>query len=217
MKLPSWSYTSWAQYELCPFQYEAERVSKRFPFSESEHTRYGNRVHKELELRHKKGEPLKEATQHEPLMAKFDQFRGLSFVELKLTVNQQLKPTEWFAKDAFCRGIVDIGWKTGSTATLLDYKTGKIKEDSRQLKLFAALGFAHWPEVEVIENGFIWLKDKKKTTETVYRNQAQTIWSEFLPTVERIAESIETKIWPARKNGLCRNYCQVVDCPHHGT
>lgn len=214
--LPSWSYTAWQQYETCPFQYEAERVSKRFPFKENEHSMRGNRGHKELELRHKEGTPLSEFKEHEGLMKRFDRFRPISFVEKKLTVDRELKPTaynNW--KGAFCRGIVDLGWVKGNHAALLDYKFGKMKDDSPQLRLFA-LGFAHWPNVQTIETGFIWCKDRDKTTELVRREEAGAIWSSFLPTVKKIAESKRTGHWEKKKSGLCKNYCAVVDCEFNG-
>lgn len=215
--LPSWSYTAWQQYVTCPYQYEAERVSKRYPFVENEHTRYGNRGHKELELRHKDGKPLEEFKDLEPLVARFDPYKQWSFTELKLTVDRDLKPTRYDNwKGAFCRGIVDIGWKKRDYAVLLDYKFGKKKDDSPQLRLFAALGFAHWPEVQMIQTGFIWCKDRESTTEVYGREDAGLIWSSFIPVVEEIAESKRTGNWPKKPCGLCKSYCAVLDCEHNG-
>jgi len=66
----------------------------------------------------------------------------------------------------------------GATATILDYKTGNRKLDNDQLKLFALLGFIHFPQVDEIKTGYIWLKSGKLDTEVYQRGQAKELWPE---------------------------------------
>ena len=50
MKQVSWSHSALKDYEGCPKRYQEVKVLKNFPFTETEATRYGNEVHKALEL-----------------------------------------------------------------------------------------------------------------------------------------------------------------------
>jgi len=50
MKVVSWSHSALKDYEGCPKRYQEIKVLKNFPFTETEATRYGNEVHKALEL-----------------------------------------------------------------------------------------------------------------------------------------------------------------------
>jgi hypothetical protein len=134
---------------------------------------------------------------------------GEKIVEKQMSINESLRPTGWFADDAWCRGIVDVGVINGSRALLLDYKTGKRKPDLTQLKLFAGLAFASFPDLEVINTGFVWLKhgtiDKKEYT----RKEVPMIWQEFIPRVQRMQRAYDEDKFPPKPSGLCRNYCSV--------
>lgn len=46
----AWSHTALKDYEGCPRRYHEVRVLKKYPFQETEATRYGNDLHKAIEL-----------------------------------------------------------------------------------------------------------------------------------------------------------------------
>ena len=94
-------------------------------------------------------------------MDKIWQYEGDRIVERQLAIDKNLVPCDWEDPNAWCRGIVDIGVVGSTTAYLLDWKTGKRKVDHDQLMLFAGLAFAHWPQLERVVTGYIWLKVKK--------------------------------------------------------
>lgn len=210
MASPAWSFTSIAAFETCPRQYKLMRVDKVVKEQPSEAMMWGNTVHKALEERVRDGKALpKTLAGYEPLAAKIAGSKGEVLVEQKLTLNEKFRPTSWFAKDAWCRGVLDVSIVGKRKAVVLDYKTGKRKDDLDQLKLFAGIVFAHYPEIEEVDTGFIWLKDNVVDKELFTREQVGEIWGAFLPKVARLNSAFETGRWPARPSGLCRAWCAV--------
>ena len=105
--------------------------------------------------------------------------------ELLSTVSYALQ--RGMAKDVWVRGIIDIGVVGSERAYVLDWKTGKHRPDSDQLKLFAALTFALYPWIESVVTDFIWLKAGKFDKEVFTRAQLPEIWNDFSPRLERLA------------------------------
>ncbi len=219
MNAPAWSYTILTAFETCPRRYYLTRVSKEVKEPQSEHTVYGNEVHKAFENRLKNKTLLPEhLAKHEGLCAKLETTPGQLFVEEKITLNAQLKPTSWFAKDAWCRGIIDVCVDSGANVAVLDWKTGKPKPESEQLKLFAALIFETRLYVEKVSTGFVWLAHGKMDKEVFTREQLPELWQEFLPRVRRLELAYQDDKWEAKPSGLCREWCPVGKalCVHCG-
>jgi hypothetical protein len=42
------------------------------------------------------------------------------------------------------------------------------------------------------------------------------LWNRLLPEVKKMEQAYVTLDYPPKPNGLCRNYCPVKSCPHHG-
>ena len=207
---PAWSFSSLSAFEQCPLRYKLTRVTKLIKEPPTEATTWGNRVHKALEERVRDGTPLPATIAgYEPLAAKLANSRGEVLVEQKVSVNAKLQPTEYFAKDVWCRGVLDVAVIGDRSALILDWKTGKRKDDLDQLKLFAGMAFAYYPALEKVDTGFVWLKDNKVDRQAFTRKQVGDIWATFLPRVKRLNLAFENDRWPANPSGLCRNYCPV--------
>jgi hypothetical protein len=58
MKKPAWSHSSLKDFEGCARRYHEVKVLKKYPFQETEATRYGNQVHESLELYIRDGKPI---------------------------------------------------------------------------------------------------------------------------------------------------------------
>jgi len=212
MTPPPWSYSSLTSFETCPRRHYLTRVSKQVTEPQSDAIIWGNEVHKALELRIAQGKPLPKHMERYEHMVQRLLSKSLDDVltEQQLAVNYSLQPTDWWGKDAWCRGVVDLIIVNGSTAILLDWKTGKnIKPDSDQLKLFAALTMAHKPEVTKTRTGFVWLAQSKLTAERYAREDTPLIWQSFSPRVKRLEQAYEKDQWPAKPSGLCRAWCPV--------
>lgn len=206
----TWSYSDLPSFETCPRRYQLTRVTKEVTEPQTEAILWGNQVHNALEKYAKERKPLPTALKkYQKYVDKILSYDGKRIVEERLTINANFKPTKWMAKDAWCRGIIDIGVVGAEKAYLLDWKTGKRKPDSSQLKLFAGLAFAHYPWVSKVVTGFIWLKDCEFDKETFTREQVSDIWSDFLPRVNRIEYALKSDKWTPKPSGLCKNWCPV--------
>lgn len=203
----SHSFSSIKMYMNCPQRYYFQRVKKAVVDQGSEATRYGERIHKFLEDRLKTNTELpQEAEHYEGLVQSI--LKGIGngelLVEQELTLTKELTPTGWFDADAWLRTKVDVLIIKGNKAIMLDWKTGKRKPDFDQFELYALQIFTHYPEIEQISTGFVWLKDQTMDKETYLRQDAAALWEKLLKQIGRIEKSLETEVWPARPSGLCR-------------
>lgn len=218
----AWSYSSLSAFETCPHRWFLTKVSKQVHEPQTTATLWGNQVHKALELRVGKGQPLPDTMkQFEPvaqsIAAKRDSGAKIE-CEQKMALNARFQPTTWFGKDVWVRGITDVTLTKGTTAIVLDYKTGKPTPDSAQLRLTAAMTFAHKPYIQKVVNAFLWLKikDEPPTTEVITREEIPDIWQEFAPRVQRLEIAVAENKFPKKPSGLCRAWCPCTMCEHNG-
>jgi CRISPR/Cas system-associated exonuclease Cas4 (RecB family) len=207
----AWSYTALNSYETCPRRHWALRVGKVVFEPESEELRWGKKVHTALEKCINGTAPLPpELSYMEKVVYKLTSRHGNKVVEKQLAIDSSLRPVRWFDKTAWCRGIIDYGLIGTQNAVLLDWKTGKRKPDNDQLKLFAALMFAHEPYLQQISTAFVWVKDKKLDSDSFTREQTGALWDVFLPRVKRLDNAHQTDTWEPKPSGLCGKWCPVT-------
>ena len=208
VKIPPWSYSSLTNFETCARQYKLLKIDKVVPFKETEAIRHGNEVHKALELRLKDKAPLPEKfMQYEPIAAKLDK-PGV-FVEQELALTRNLVPCGWWDKTCWTRCKIDVGVKNGDAVLLGDYKTGKVKPESSQLELFAAMKMSEDKTINRAKTMFIWLQHGKTTVQDIHRDDVPTIWGNFMARVNRLDNAFQRDKWPAKPSGLCREWCPV--------
>lgn len=213
----AWSYSRLKAFEVCPKKYFHTMVSKDFVEPEDENLRYGNKVHKALELRVAHGKKLPIDLSHlEPVADKFAKAQGVKLVEQKLAITKDYNPTGWFDPDVWFRAIIDLAIVNPPKAVIVDYKTGKMSPDFTQLNLAAATFFLHDKDTEQARVMFYWTKNKKPTSSTLLREQLPQVWSDVLPRVKKLETAHGTTDFPARPSGICKRYCPVKACPHWG-
>lgn len=206
----AWSYTALTGFETCARRHYILRVAKLVTEPEGEALKWGNEVHKAIENRIMQGTILPKNMQNfTGIVDKLLNTDAQVIAEQQLAVNKDLEPVEWFAKDVWCRGVIDAAVFKDGTAVLIDWKTGKMKPEMEQLKLFAALAFAHYPEIHKVKTVFAWLKDNKVTAEVFTRSQEADIWNEFSARVARFDNAFTSGKWPAKPSGLCKRWCPV--------
>lgn len=212
MRKFAWSYSALTAFETCPWRYYLTRVAKEIVEPETEALRWGNEVHKVFE------EYVKAKGDYDypdwfakwkPIADKLLAKPGTILAEYEAAITEDLRPCGWWDDDVWCRGKFDVAIIDGSKATILDYKTGKRKPASDQLKLFALLAFIHFPEVDEVNTGFIWLKQGKMDTETYTRDMADTLWPLYIHRVARMKHALESMKLQKKQSGLCRNWCPV--------
>lgn len=212
MRKFAWSYSALTAFETCPWRYYLTRVSKEIVEPETEALRWGNEVHKAFEDYVKAGGEYPTPdwfAKWKPIADKILSKPGEIHAEYEAAITEDLRPCGWWDDEVWCRGKFDVAIVNGGKATILDYKTGKRKPASDQLKLFALLAFIHFPEVNEVKTGFIWLKTGQVDTETYTREMADALWPEFIHRVERMRHALESMKLPKKQSGLCRNWCPV--------
>lgn len=214
-------YTKLKNFKACPKRHFHYDIAKDVKQEEQESLTYGNEVHKSLQMRISKNIPLPPLLQqYEPWVEKFT--KGANepgtkiLTEQQFAIDTELKPISWFDKKVFWRSIADAIKMVGPIAVNWDWKTGKPKEEPMQLVTAAACIMAWFPDIQIIRNEFVWLEHGFATRVDVRRDQLPTIWASVMPEIKMYQEAVRTMTFPPKKNGLCKNYCDVVSCPHQG-
>ena len=212
------SYSSIKMYENCPKRYLHERINKDVVFEGSEATRYGERVHSDLENRLKNAVPLpEESKKHEELCVSLIELTKDAelLAERPLCLNANLTPTTWRASDAWLRSILDVLIIKDESAIVIDWKTGKRRVDFTQLDIFALQVFKHYPHIKSVKSSLVWLKENKLDCKTYKSNDTNLMWADLLARIEKINQSYITGNFPAKPSGLCpwcpaKNICEYA-------
>jgi hypothetical protein len=216
----AWSYSALNNFEQCASKYYHLSVAKDVKEPPSEHLSHGHHVHQAFERRVRDGDKLPIGMrQYEPMMAAFAAQPGDVRVEQKLAITNDFGPCEWFAKHAWVRGMIDYLCVQDTKALVIDYKTGKRKDNDEQLSLMAGLIFVHAEEVQEVQASFFWMQEpegQQFDTIVLTRADLPKIFSAFMPRVQRYQLAHRTTTFPATPSGLCRRFCPVRMCPHHG-
>ena len=220
----SWSFSKLKNYETCPKRHYHVDVVRDVREPESEELKFGNELHDALAKRLGPNKiPLPAGfAKYEVNAAKVDFPPGYPvgnaklLVEQKLAITKDYAPCDWKSNEAWYRGIADVLKVVGPVALLVDWKTGKVTEESQQLVLAAACVFAHHPEVQKIRAEFVWLKYDAVTREDISRSQMPMMWANIMPRIAELQAAQEQTIYPPKPSHLCRRWCPVTKCPHHG-
>ena len=222
----AWSHSRVTAFLTCPLKMYSEQIAKTHPADFSgDAAQWGKDVHKALERRIRVGAELPaNMAQYEPRVATFEALaKNLGYTlypELALAVDKALKPCGW--KDwnvCWARCALDLLLLSmeRTDAVAIDWKTGKVKDDDRQLALQAAMVFRHYPHIQRVTSMFCWLKENGKMTKITFtRANEPRLWKQYLPVVREITDAVTFGNWPAKPSGLCREYCPVDTCKHNG-
>lgn len=218
----AWSYSRLKNFESCPKRHWHIDLAKDVKEEESEALKWGDMVHKSAAKRLSLGTPLPDgmasAGDLEKWCSRLLTGPGTILVEQKLAITKEFGPCEWFAKEAWYRAVVDVLKINDMVGLAIDWKTGKILEDAVQLALSAQCIFAHHPTVQKIRTEFVWLKEGGVSTrEDFDRNNMATVWRGLWHRIEALENAHNTTSYPPKPGRLCRKWCPVTQCPHHGT
>lgn len=212
----TWSYSALTTYELCPKKYYHLYVAKDVKDEDSSFSADGKIIHDAMKKRVVDGVPLPiNLRQHEKLAAKFASAAGEKHGEMKLAITRQFEPCDYFAKDVWCRVVIDLTIVKGNQAIVVDWKTGKRKDDQTQMMLNTAVLAQFVPEIKLFTAVLVWMQSGELTPPFTYtRASFPEAWNQLLPRVAKIEEARKTTTFPANPNGLCA-YCPVRSCPHY--
>ena len=213
-----WSYSSMSLFQQCPKKYYELRVVKSIVEPPSIQMRYGLDVHKVAEEYIRDGVPIPEKYGYltEPL-DKLKQIKGTVYCEHRMGLTKGLEPCKFGAKDAWWRGIADLLVVHGNEARIVDYKTGKnTYADTKQLELLALATFKHFPEVEKIKAGLLFVVHIAFVKDRYERDEQEMRWEKWIAQTDQLESAYENDVWNPKQNFTCKAWCPVLSCAHNG-
>jgi CRISPR/Cas system-associated exonuclease Cas4 (RecB family) len=211
-----WSYSGLKDYSNCPKQYHEVKVLKRFSKRPTQEMLYGTQVHTALENYVKDGSPL--AKNYERYKKQLDPLRemdGIKYPEHRMAITYDKEPCTFGAKNYWARGIADLLVVDDDQGFIVDYKTGSNKyPDPKQLQLMALMAFAHFPELQHIKAGLLFVAHEHFVTSEYSREKIDEYWQDFYWELERMRLSHENGSWQANPTPLC-GWCPVHTCEYH--
>lgn len=215
-----WSYSKLKNFETCAKRHNEIDLLKNYTEQDDDPNsplNWGNAVHSGLAKACSGSSPLPETMkQFQTWVDRVRAGPGALHVEQKYAITRDFRPTTFFGRDAWYSGIGDIVRIDRDIALILDWKTGKILEDSVQLMLMATCLFVHFPALKRVRSEFVWLKDECTTPEVFTRQEVADQWVELLPRVKAMEDAMKSQTYPPKPSGLCVKYCPVLSCPFHG-
>lgn len=213
----TYSFSKINTYRICPTQYEAKYVLKNVVFKPTAATQWGTDIHKSAEDYINSGKPLTERyAVLKPYLNIIDSTEGTKRAEVEYAVTEDLKSCGFWDKNAKLRGKLDVEINQGNRIQILDWKSGKFKNDFNELRCFSILTFLNNPEVEKTRNCYIWLKgDSKPTVEVIDRSQLSELLEPLQDTMNSIERDLESGVFRPKRSGLCGSWCDVP-CKHNG-
>jgi hypothetical protein len=211
----AWSFSALSMFEQCRKKYFHIRVKKDAKDDDSQWAGDGKKQHDALKKRVIDGVALPIELRHlEKMASRFADSPGEKRGELQLAINAKFEPVGWFDNDVWCRAIIDLLIIRDTTAVIIDWKTGKRKDEFDQIKLAAAVLSCHMPEITDFKLAYLWTKNKQMSPLDMAKTNMPDVWADFLPRIDEITEAMKTTEFPATESGLCA-YCPVRHCPHH--
>jgi hypothetical protein len=118
------------------------------------------------------------------------------------------------------RGIADLVIlnRDAGEARIVDYKTGKSTKyaDTGQLELMALAAFKHFPEVQTVKAGLLFVIANAFIKSKYTRSDEPRLWAKWMKDYARLKAAYQNDIWNPKPSGLCRRHCVVLSCPHNG-
>ena len=208
--IPPWSYSFLNDLANCPHRAFRKYVKRDLPKETSPELEEGIRVHKVAEDIIN-GREVSDPTARALEAYLFPLIQQGAKAEVKLGMTEDFRSAEFFSKDGLWgRGKADVLVINPPAAFIVDWKTGKVREDDRELRQLALLVRANYPEVVRISGCYVWLKEGRMGV--VYDlSDVNRTYHGTVAQMARARSYAEAGDWPKIENPLC-SYCPVTDC-----
>lgn len=221
MSAAPWSFSKIKAFQQCPKQFYHEKVIKQYPFKMTEAIRYGDQFHKAAEKYIRDGEELpKRFLYAKDSLDALKRKRGDKLCEYRMGLTEDLEPCGFYEDNVWWRGIADliILNQDQGLAYVVDYKTGKSSRyaDKGQLELMAMATFKHFPNVGTVRAGLLFVVCEDLVRSTYEQYEADTLWDKWMDNFQTMETAYKVDVWNPKPSGLCRQWCQVMECPHNG-
>ena len=219
MSIAPWSFSRIKAFEQCPKQFYHTKILKEYEEPETEAMLYGTHFHSAAEEYIKSFTPLPKRFDYAiGALDKLQAKQGKKLCEYKLGLTKDLEPCGFSHPDVWFRGIADLIILDEDLAWVVDYKTGKSARyaDKGQLELMALATFKHFPDVERIRAGLLFVVSVDLIKDTYTRDQEEELWNKWLTNYGKMETAFVNDVWNPRPSGLCRRHCSVLECVHNG-
>jgi hypothetical protein len=219
MSIDPWSFSKIKAFEQCPKQFYHMRIAKDYAESETEAMLYGTAFHEAAEAYIKDGKSM--PARFDYAVAALDSLKskqGHKLCEYKFGLTKNLDPCGFDDGDVWFRGIADLIILDENSAWVVDYKTGKSARyaDKGQLELMALTIFKHFPQIEKVRAGLLFVVSKDLIKDVYMRDTEKILWNKWLSDYSNMEQAFENNVWNPRPSGLCRRHCAVTECAHNG-
>lgn len=203
------AHTLLSKFELCPRQFQHAYVLKDLPREPpSQALKDGRDAHQAFEHRLKDGTPLPEPWRgfegyclsvqgHKPL------------VELSLGITLSGEPSGFWDEKTWLRGKLDVALPT-ENAVILDWKTGKRREEPDELEIFGLLLKANFPLVKQVKGYYVWLKEGRVGQMHDLSSSEEKL-AQLRQRTGRVEAALKAQFFPPIENPLCA-WCPVKSC-----
>lgn len=202
-KILQWSYSRYTTYKECPLKARLKFIQK-LEEPGNQYLENGIRVHKLVEDYLKGAIPLNaELGDLAEVLGRAKELGAES--ELELAFDADWQPVGWFDKEAWVRVKADIliGPMADGTLVLVDVKTGKQRDYTEQLELYALAAFKKWPEVSAVEAAIWYVTGGATDFISLTRSAEEELTAKWNSKVEPM---LNDDIFAARPGNYCR-YC----------
>jgi hypothetical protein len=211
VKTPAWSHSFLSSFAVCEHQAYRRYVTRDVPYEETPALLAGRAAHEALEHRLRDGASLPhDHAAREALCVPIDRFAGEKHFEWKLGLREDGSPCNFHADDVWGRGTLDVALLNGETAMLLDWKTGKVREDPTELAAHAVLLRAHRPALRRVIGRYVWLRTGMLGVPHDVSDTPLKLAS-VRQTMEKVKNNMRGGTWQKHENVLC-GWCSVRDC-----
>lgn len=180
-RITAWSYSRFQTYEQCPRKAKLQFID-RLKTASSPALENGLLFHKECE-RYLKGRvktvpPLLKTFEKELMDLREKKCES----EVEMCFTDQWLSTGWFDHNAWVRIKIDALLREKSTLRMIDFKTGRVREDHvDQLSLYALAGFMMEPKVTSITGELLYFDNghvEKVTFKRKDMDELRASWEE---------------------------------------
>ena len=210
----TWSFSALKTFQQCARRYDHQYIKKDVKDSGNEATIYGTVVHEDIENHLNGVAPLPaHHAKFLPAVQKVEQMEGDRYVEHKMALDFNLRPCDFDSPDRFVRGIADVLIVNGQNARVIDWKTGASSRyaDPKQLELMALMVFRHFPKVDKVRGGLVFLVVDQLVQATYFKKDQKQLWKKWIQDVQRIEIAKKNNTFTPSPSGLC-GYCPVDGC-----
>ena len=222
----SWSWSKLKNYETCPHRYAEVDLRKSTEEVKSQELARGDALHGAMYSRVASGKKLPPEFGYMEKWATrlTNEISPLQIIqcELKLAVDKDGTPVGFFEKGVWLRGKIDYlriipsNVKGKFLGHIVDYKTGKPKDEWTQLMLSAYMVFCHYKDVDKVRTEFLWTEYNDTSHEDFKRSDMPQAISTLLPRVIAMESAHKSNVFEPKPGGLCYEYCPVSSCEFHG-